>query len=85
MRIPMVDLVAQYRDLQPKLEPAFLSALSAAQFILGPNVQAFEMEAADYLGVQHAITCANGVPSLFMLSVPQSTTATLSGNSPVSD
>jgi hypothetical protein len=29
----MVDLVAQYRNLQPQLEPAFLKALSAAQFI----------------------------------------------------
>ena len=47
MRIPMVDLVAQYRDLQPQLEPAFLGALNAAQFILGPNVQAFEKEVAD--------------------------------------
>ncbi len=66
MRIPMVDLVAQYRDLQPQLEPAFLSALNAAQFILGPNVQAFEKQAADYLGVKHAITCANGTDALHL-------------------
>jgi dTDP-4-amino-4,6-dideoxygalactose transaminase len=66
MRIPMVDLVAQYRDLQPQLEPAFLKALNAAQFILGPNVQAFEKEAADYLGVAHAITCANGTDALHL-------------------
>ncbi len=66
MRIPMVDLVAQYRDLQPTLEPAFLNALSAAQFILGPNVQAFEKEAAAYLGVAHAITCANGTDALHL-------------------
>ena len=66
MRIPMVDLVAQYRDLQPQLEPAFLSALNAAQFILGPNVQAFEKEAAAYLGVAHAITCANGTDALHL-------------------
>ncbi|MBP6277437.1 MAG: DegT/DnrJ/EryC1/StrS family aminotransferase [Limnohabitans sp.] len=62
----MVDLVAQYRDLQPKLEPAFLSALNAAQFILGPNVQSFEKEAAAYLGVAHAITCANGTDALHL-------------------
>ncbi len=66
MRIPMVDLVAQYRDLQPRLEPAFLKALTAAQFILGPNVQAFEKEAAEYLGVAHAITCANGTDALHL-------------------
>jgi dTDP-4-amino-4,6-dideoxygalactose transaminase len=66
MRIPMVDLVTQYRDLQPQLEPAFLKALGAAQFILGPNVQAFEKEAAAYLGVAHAITCANGTDALHL-------------------
>ncbi|PUE62651.1 erythromycin biosynthesis sensory transduction protein eryC1 [Limnohabitans sp. 2KL-17] len=66
MRIPMVDLVAQYRDLQPTLEPVFLNALSAAQFILGPNVQAFEQEASTYLGVAHAITCANGTDALHL-------------------
>jgi len=66
MRIPMVDLVAQYRDLQSQLEPALLSTLGAAQFILGPNVQAFEKEAAAYLGVAHAITCANGTDALHL-------------------
>ncbi len=66
MRIPMVDLVAQYRDLQSQLEPALLSTLGAAQFILGPNVQAFEKEAAAYLGVKHAITCANGTDALHL-------------------
>lgn len=66
MRIPMVDLAGQYRDLSPQLEPALLQALSAAQFILGPNVQAFEKEAARYLGVRHAITCANGTDALHL-------------------
>ena len=66
MRIPMVDLVAQYRDLQSQLEPALLNTLGAAQFILGPNVQAFEKEAAAYLGVKHAITCANGTDALHL-------------------
>jgi dTDP-4-amino-4,6-dideoxygalactose transaminase len=66
MPIPMVDLVAQYRDLQPQLEPELLKALTAAQFILGPNVQAFEKEAAEYLGVAHAITCANGTDALHL-------------------
>lgn len=66
MRIPMVDLVAQYRDLQSQLEPALLSTLGAAQFIMGPNVQAFEKETAAYLGVKHAITCANGTDALHL-------------------
>ena len=66
MRIPMVDLAGQYRELKPTLEPMMAATLDAAQYILGPNVQAFEKEAAAYLGVQHAITCANGTDALHL-------------------
>jgi len=66
MRIPMVDLAGQYRDLKAQLEPAMAATLDAAQYILGPNVQAFEAEAAKYLGVKHAITCANGTDALHL-------------------
>lgn len=66
MPIPMVDLAAQYRNLKVKIEPAMAATLDAAQYILGPNVQTFEKEAAAYLGVQHAITCANGTDALHL-------------------
>ena len=55
MNIPMVDLKEQYHSLKDDIDTALLQALEATQFILGPNVQAFEQEAADYLGVKHAI------------------------------
>lgn len=64
--IPMVDLKAQYRTLQATLEPAMLTALEATQFILGPNVQAFEKEAAAYLGVEHAVGVASGTDALHL-------------------
>ena len=66
MRIPMIDLAGQYRDLKAQIEPAMAATLNAAQYILGPNVQAFEAEAAKYLGVKHAITCANGTDALHL-------------------
>jgi dTDP-4-amino-4,6-dideoxygalactose transaminase len=66
MPIPMVDLAVQYRNLKGKLEPAMAATLDAAQYILGPNVQTFEKEAAAYLGVKHAITCANGTDALHL-------------------
>jgi len=62
----MVDLKAQYRSLQATLEPAMLTALEATQFILGPNVQAFEKEAAAYLGVEHAVGVASGTDALHL-------------------
>ncbi|MEX1080907.1 MAG: DegT/DnrJ/EryC1/StrS family aminotransferase [Halofilum sp. (in: g-proteobacteria)] len=64
--IPMVDLKAQYQALQRELEPAMAEAMAATQYILGPNVQAFEQEAAAYLGVRHAFGCASGTDALLL-------------------
>jgi dTDP-4-amino-4,6-dideoxygalactose transaminase len=66
MNIPMVDLKGQYQNLKSEIDSALLEALSEARFILGPNVQAFEQEAARYLGVRHAIGCASGTDGLHL-------------------
>ena len=66
MNIPMVDLKGQYESLKNEIDSAMLQALSETRFILGPNVQAFDQEAADYLGVKHAISCASGTDALHL-------------------
>ena len=66
MNIPMVDLKGQYLTLKDEIDTALIDALSATQFILGPNVQAFEQEAADYLGVEHAVGVASGTDALHL-------------------
>jgi len=60
----MVDLKGQYEALKPEIDAAIIQALGETRYILGPNVQAFEKEAADYLGVKHALGCANGTDAL---------------------
>ncbi|PKM45127.1 MAG: erythromycin biosynthesis sensory transduction protein eryC1 [Gammaproteobacteria bacterium HGW-Gammaproteobacteria-1] len=64
--IPMVDLKGQYQSFKDEIDSGILQALENTQFILGPNVQAFEKEAAEYLGVEHAISCANGTDALHL-------------------
>ena len=66
MKIPMVDLKVQYASLKAEIDAALIDALGETRFILGPNVQAFDAEAADYLGVRHAISCANGTDALHL-------------------
>jgi len=66
-RIPLVDVKAQYAPLIPQLERAFAEVLEGGAFILGPNVQAFEREAADYLGVRQTIGVANGTDALVLV------------------
>ena len=64
--IPMVDLKTQYLKLKDEIDRGILDALEKTQFILGPNVAAFETEAAAYLGVQHAVTVASGTDALHL-------------------
>jgi len=66
MNIPMVDLKGQYHSLKTEIDTAILQALGETRFILGPNVQAFDEEAAAYLGVNHAISCASGTDALHL-------------------
>jgi dTDP-4-amino-4,6-dideoxygalactose transaminase len=64
--IPMVNLKGQYHEIKDEIDAGMLAALEATQFILGPNVRAFEQEAAAYLGVKHAIGCASGTDALHL-------------------
>ncbi|MDQ3822757.1 MAG: DegT/DnrJ/EryC1/StrS family aminotransferase [Actinomycetota bacterium] len=65
-KIPLVDVKAQYAPLIPELRRAFDEVLESGAFILGPNVRAFEEEAAAYLGVPAAVGVANGTDALVL-------------------
>src|SRR5512138_702553 len=64
--IPMVDLKGQYHTIKDEIDSGILAALENTQFILGPNVSAFEQETAAYLGFKHAISCASGTDALHL-------------------
>jgi len=64
--IPMVNLKAQYVDIKDEIEKGIAETIANCSFILGPNVQAFEKEAAEYLGVKHAVGCASGTDALHL-------------------
>ena len=66
MRIPMVDLRSQYNRLKGEIDETISDVLESCQFIMGPNVHAFEEEVASYLGVKHAIGCASGTDALYL-------------------
>lgn len=64
--IPMVDLKTQFLSLREEITGGLLEALEKTQFILGPNVAAFEREAAAYLGAKHAVAVASGTDALHL-------------------
>lgn len=64
--IPMVNLKAQYAAIKDEVEQGLAQTIENCSFILGPNVQGFEKEAAEYLGVKHAIGVASGTDALHL-------------------
>ena len=67
MKIDLVDVKAQFAPLIPQLKQAFAEVLESGQFVFGPNVSAFESEAAEYLGVPEAIGVANGTDAIVLV------------------
>jgi len=60
----LIDLAAQYQNIQSAMDAAISKVLQHGQFILGPEVAALEQELANYVGVKHVITMSSGTTAL---------------------
>lgn len=65
--IPFIDLDAQRRRLGPAVDDAIARVLGHCQFIMGPEVRAFEADLAAFCGARHAITCSSGTDALLLV------------------
>ncbi len=59
-----INLAAQYRHLKSRIDSRIEKVLSHGQYIMGPEVHELEALLADYVGVKHCISCANGTDAL---------------------
>ena len=66
MKVPLLDLKAQYATIRDAVRAAVDGVMDAQYFILGPEVQALEEEVAAYVGAKHAIGCASGTDALLL-------------------
>ncbi len=58
------DLPKQYEVLKPQIDEAMIKVASSAKYISGPEVRELESKLAEYVGVKHCITCANGTDAI---------------------
>jgi dTDP-4-amino-4,6-dideoxygalactose transaminase len=65
--IPLLDLKAQYAFLRDEIREALDRVLNSQQFILGPEVEAFEREVADYCQCAHAVGVSSGTDALLVV------------------
>jgi dTDP-4-amino-4,6-dideoxygalactose transaminase len=63
-RVPFIDLVREYGTIKDEIDHAMRRVVESGQFILGPEVAAFEREMAAYCGAAHAIGVASGTDAL---------------------
>jgi dTDP-4-amino-4,6-dideoxygalactose transaminase len=66
VRIPMLDLKSQYDSIGGEIEEAVKRVLHSQQFILGPEVKAFEEELAAYCETPYAVACASGSDAILL-------------------
>jgi len=59
-----IDLQAQYKALKSRIDSRVHNVLDHGKYIMGPEVQELEARLADYVGVKHVISCANGTDAL---------------------
>src|SRR5881409_1676362 len=64
MKVPFVDLNAQYLSIRDEIDEAIRNVIADSAFIRGPQVDAFEQAWAAALGVKHCVSCANGTDAL---------------------
>jgi len=58
------DLKHQYQVLKQDLDQAVLDVMQSGAFIMGQPVKELEAQLAEYVGVKHSLTCANGTDAL---------------------
>ena len=66
MNIPLTDLQVQYSLIKDEIDAAIQRVLQQSQFILGPEVSAFEAEMASYCGTKFAVGVASGTDALHL-------------------
>ena len=66
MRVPLLDLRAQYETIRRDAERAVAQVFADQQFVLGPTVERFEAEMRAYTGTRHAIGVASGSDALLL-------------------
>ena len=64
--VPFLDLKAQHEQMKPEIDAAVMRVIDSAQFVLGPEVAAFEERFAGYCGVQYCAALNSGTSALHL-------------------
>ena len=66
LRVPLVDLHAQYQSLKPEIMAAFAEVLESMHLFLGPKTRAFEQQFAEYCACRYGVGVSSGTEALVL-------------------
>src|SRR6202789_330786 len=66
MKVPLLDLKAEYAGLREEILPALDRVCQSSAFVEGPEVQAFEREFADFCGTADCVALSSGAAALHL-------------------
>jgi dTDP-4-amino-4,6-dideoxygalactose transaminase len=66
IKVPYLDLKAQYRSIKPEIDTAIARVLESSQFVLGSEVAAFEQDFAAYCGTSECIALNSGTSAIHL-------------------
>ena len=66
MKVPYLDLPAQYRTISSEIDAEIKRVLESGAFVLGPELEALEQEFAAYCGCEHAVGVNSGTSALHL-------------------
>jgi len=67
MKVPFIDLKEPHQELKAELKEAFTRVLDSGWYILGKELESFEVQFADYCGVSHCVGVGNGLDAIQLL------------------
>jgi dTDP-4-amino-4,6-dideoxygalactose transaminase len=67
VKIPFLDLKAPYAELRAELDEAYQRVMQSGWFIMGKELEAFEIEFAEYCGTKHCVGVGNGLEALHLV------------------
>ena len=66
MEVGFYGHVRQYHDIKQELDEAILAVLESGKYVLGPTLDRFERELAEYMGSEHAVGCNSGTDAIWL-------------------
>lgn len=66
VKVPFLDLRASYQELKEEIENAVVDVLASGAYLLGPQLEAFEAEFAQYTGARHCVAVGSGLDALYL-------------------